>query len=75
MTFYDEDQDPHEGYVHETHAEQMFLAGLQAMREHVARELNPKHFHESNLVRSIWNPAWGPDPGQLDTIPQNAWDI
>lgn len=67
-----------EGYVTEQRAEEMFLAGAQAMREMLAR------FVESGgdtpcaalaiSLRANWNPSWGKDPGKLTgEIPDDAW--
>lgn len=64
-----------EGYVTEERAEEIFTAGLQAMREMLARFVeqggNPVI---AQSLRLNWNPSWGTDPGCPDAIPDNCWE-
>ena len=67
-----------DGYVTEDRAEEMFIGGLQAMREMIARFVeNGGDTPCATLAQSIrlnWNPSWGKDPGKPDAIASDAWD-
>lgn len=69
------DYDSHDGYVTEERAEELFTAGLQAMREMLARFVEQGGDATTAMsIRANWNPAWGKDPGKLDgPIPQDCW--
>jgi len=63
-----------EGYVTEDRAEDMFIAGAQAMREMLARFVEQGGDTTTAMsIRANWNPSWGKDPGKLDQIPLDAW--
>lgn len=72
----DDGGDPHEGYVTEERAEELFTAGLQAMREMLARFVeqggNPVI---AESIRANWNPSWGADPGRPDSIAVDCWSV
>jgi hypothetical protein len=66
-----------DGYVTEERAEELFTAGLQAMREMLARfveqgggELEKKI---AQSMRLNWNPSWGKDPGRPQEIAKDCW--
>ncbi len=64
---------PH-GYVTEDRAEELFIAGLAAMREKIAQEFELNALHETaKNVRSTWLESWGDDPGQPPEIVENCW--
>jgi hypothetical protein len=67
--------DGHDGYVTEDQAEELFIAGAQAMREMLARFVEQGGDPvTANSIRQNWVPSWGKDPGKLDgDIPQNCW--
>lgn len=75
---YIDNDDPHEGYVTEQRAQELFTAGLQAMREMLARFVengpptDPKLLAQS--MRANWNPSWGDDPGRPDEVVRDCWD-
>ena len=74
----DEGDMDHFGFVTEGRAEEMFRAGLQAMREMLARFVeqggHPDGPVIANSMRLNWNPSWGPDPGKPDVIIDDCWD-
>jgi hypothetical protein len=78
-SYYEGDDDPHEGYVTEERAEELFRAGLQAMREMLARFVeqggHPDGPAIANSMRLNWNPSWGEDPGKPERIPADCWDV
>ena len=58
-----------DGYIHEDRVQEIFIAGLQAMRETQARFV--EQGGETALAQSIranWNPEWGEDPGPVSEI-------
>lgn len=68
-----------EGYVTEERAEELFIGGLQAMREMLARfveqggtEIN-KQIADS--IRLNWNPSWGKDPGRPQKVVSECWEL
>lgn len=67
--------DGHEGYVTEDRAEELFIAGAQAMREMLARFVEQGGDPvTANSIRLNWVPSWGKDPGKLDgEIPSDCW--
>lgn len=64
-----------DGYVTTERAEELFTAGLQAMREMLARFVEQGgDATTATSIRANWNPSWGKDPGKLDgDIPQDCW--
>jgi len=56
-------------------AEELFIAGLRAMREMLARFVEQGgDATTAASLRANWNPSWGNDPGKLDgDIPQDCW--
>lgn len=74
--YLEEDGDPHEGYVTEERAEELFTAGLQAMREMLARFVEQGGNPEvAKSMRLNWNPSWGNDPGQPDEVATDCWSV
>lgn len=72
--FGDEGIGGNEGYVTEERAQEMFVAGLQAMREMLARHLEKCYMEEvANTIRRQWAPTWGVDPGQPSEIVEDCW--
>ena len=73
------DNDDNDGYVTEDRAEELFIGGLQAMREMIARFVeNGGDTPCKDLAQSIranWNPSWGKDPGKPDDIVRDAWGV
>ncbi len=74
-----DDRDHPEGYVTEEEAEAMFIGGLQAMREMLARFVEqgggPGAATIAQSLRANWNPSWGADPGAPEGVAQDAWSI
>jgi hypothetical protein len=74
-----EDDDGPEGYVTEDRAQELFLGGLQAMREMLARFVeqsgDPRDAAIAESIRANWNPSWGKDPGRPETIVANCWEV
>ena len=71
----DTDGDPHEGYVTEDRAAELFTSGLQAMREMIARFVEPESPMIAESIRANWNPSWGPDPGRPEKIVSECWEL
>lgn len=69
-----EPDDGPEGMVSEERCEEAFVAGLQAMREMLARFVeqggNPTI---AQSIRANWNPSWGKDPGRPDEVARDCW--
>ncbi len=64
-----------EGYVTEERAEEMFIAGAQAMREIVARFVDQDGQSVlAESVRNNWHPSWGVDPGKPNEIVNKIWE-
>lgn len=65
-----------DGYVTTEIAEEKFRAGLQAMREMLARFVEQGGDKTTaQSIRANWNPSWGPDPGRLSgDIPSDCWN-
>jgi hypothetical protein len=57
-----------EGYVTEERAQEYFVGGLVAMREMLARFIEPQDATMAQSIRANWKPEWGKDPGRPDTI-------
>ena len=52
-------------------ADEAFVAGLQAMREMLARFVEQGgDAVTANSIRLNWNRAWGEDPGQPENVAQ-----
>lgn len=65
-----------DGRVTEERAEQLFLAGAQAMREMLARFVEQGgDTSTAASIRANWVPSWGKDPGKYDgDLPRDCWD-
>ena len=67
--------DDNDGYVTEERAEELFVAGAQAMREMLARFVeqggDPK---TAESIRANWNPNWGEDPGKPEKVINECWE-
>jgi hypothetical protein len=73
--YYEPDDDPHEGYTADERVEEIFIAGLQAMREMLARFVEQGgHPEIAGSIRANWNPSWGKDPGRPERIIEEPWD-
>lgn len=74
-SYYEPDDDPHEGYVSEERVQEIFVAALQSMREMIARFVEQGGDPViANSIRLNWNPAWGADPGKPERIIDEPWD-
>ena len=64
-----------DGYVTDERCEEAFVAGLQAMREMLARFVEQGgDATTAASLRANWNPSWGKDPGKLEgEIPKDCW--
>lgn len=75
--FYEPDDDPHEGYVPEDLAWDMFIAGAQQMREMLARFVEQGGDPViAGSIRANWVPSWGKDPGPIpatESIIDDPW--
>jgi hypothetical protein len=63
-----------EGYVTEERAEAMFRGGLVAMREMLARFIEPQDPTMAQSIRANWKPEWGKDPGRPDVVYSDGWE-
>jgi hypothetical protein len=57
-----------EGYVTEERAQEYFIGGLVAMREMLARFIEPQDATMAQSIRANWRPEWGKDPGKPEKI-------
>lgn len=57
-----------EGYVTDERADEYFVAGLVAMREMLARFIEPQDATMAQSIRANWRPEWGKDPGRPEKI-------
>lgn len=65
---------PPEGYVTDDRAEEMFVAGAQAMREMLARFVEQGgDATTAQSIRLNWHPGWGKDPGRPDEVVNDCW--
>jgi hypothetical protein len=70
----DDGMDGHEGCVTEERAEECFVAGLQAMREMLARFVEQGGDATTAMsIRANWNPDWGKDPGRPEKVVSDPW--
>lgn len=73
----DDGLDGNEGWVTEERAEECFTAGLQAMREMIARFIEAGGHPDGKVlaesIRANWWPCWGSDPGRPDDVAQDCW--
>jgi hypothetical protein len=68
------DNNDNDGFVTEDRAEEMFIAGAQAMREMLARFVEQGgDATTANSIRLNWHPAWGKDPGKPDHVAGGPW--
>ncbi len=72
---YLEEPEGPEGYVTEERAQEFFIAGLQAMREMLARFVEVDNPVIAQSMRLNWNDSWGKDPGRPDTIVRDCWEL
>jgi len=73
--FGDEGEAATDGYVPEERVDEGFKAGLQAMREMLARFVEQGGNTEvATSLRLNWHPAWGKDPGRPERVALSAWD-
>jgi hypothetical protein len=70
------DDDGDDGRVTTERAEELFIAGAQAMREMLARFVEQGgDATTAGSIRANWPPSWGEDPGKLEgEIPRDCWD-
>ncbi len=70
----DDGMDGHEDCVTTERAEEIFVIGLQAMREMLARFVEQGGDTTTAMsIRANWNPDWGTDPGRPETIVKDPW--
>lgn len=63
-----------DGYFTAERCEDFFTAGAQAMREMLARFVEPQSKEIAASIRANWIPSWGDDPGPLTSdIPTDCW--
>lgn len=68
------DNGAHDDCLHADLGPKIFTAGLQAMREMLARFVEQGGDHSTaESIRANWNPSWGHDPGRPERVVQN-WD-
>ncbi len=69
------DSGVHEDCLHIDKGPELFRAGLQAMREMLARFVEQGGGGEmiAQSLRANWNPSWGEDPGRPERVAQ-SWD-
>jgi hypothetical protein len=76
-SFSDDGDGGPEGYVTEERAEELFTAGLQAMREMLARFVEHGGTDAERTIaqsmRANWNPSWGKDPGRPEEVAADCW--
>ena len=73
----DTDEIGMDGWVTEERAEEAFSAGLQAMREMLARFVEQDSEYGKVIAQSMrlnWNPSWGKDPGRPEKIVKDCWE-
>lgn len=64
---------PH-GLVTDERAEEFFVAGLQAMREMLARFVEQGgHPEVAESMRLNWKDSWGKDPGTPESVIDDCW--
>jgi hypothetical protein len=64
-----------DGYVTEDRAEELFIAGAQAMREMLARFVEQGGDDTTAMsIRANWHPGWGKDPGRPEAVVSDIWD-
>lgn len=64
-----------DGWITEERAEEMFVEGLVAMREMLARFVEQGGDPViANSMRLNWNPSWGKDPGRPEKVRTSAWE-
>lgn len=77
--YHDDGGDPHEGYVTEERAEELFTAGLQAMREVLARFVEQAVTRTGRLSRSqcarTGTRRGVQTPGRPDEIATDCWSV
>lgn len=67
-------EDGMDGYVTDDRAEELFLEGLAAMREMLARFVEQGGDAKTAAsIRANWNPSWGKDPGRPEKVQESAW--
>lgn len=72
-----EPDESHDGYVTDERAEEIFIEGLQAMREMLARFVEQGGLEFKIIAQSLranWNPSWGKDPGMPTEIKKSAFE-
>ena len=71
----DEDFQLPDGYCSEDRACELFVAGLQAMREMLARFVEQGgNTAIAESLRTNWNLAWGKDPGRPERVIDDPWE-
>jgi hypothetical protein len=71
----DESFGPPDGYCTEDRACELFVAGLQAMREMLARFVEQGGDEKTaESLRANWNPSWGKDPGRPEKVIDEPWE-
>ena len=64
-----------EGYVTDERAEEMFVGGLQAMREMLAQFVEAQGLETiAQSIRANWKPEWGKDPGRPEKVYADPWE-
>lgn len=64
-----------DGYITEERADEAFVAGLVAMREHIARHAD-QYWRDGvgDAVRHVWREPWGEDPGMPQDVADSCWE-
>jgi hypothetical protein len=67
------DDDADDGRITIERGNELFVEGLQAMREMLARFIEPVDPMIAMSIRANWDPRWGRDPGRPDEVAGSPW--
>lgn len=67
------DDDADGGRITVERGNELFVEGLQAMREMLARFVEVMDPKIAISIRANWDPRWGNDPGRPDEVAGPPW--